>query len=107
MEEVRVLRTYNVVTADMLSLQEDRGAQRGGGQGGLAETETMKPTPQNFARSTPYLAAVSSRPSLRMVRMVEVATCAVRGSGHREQAAVEAVWRVQTRLELDGAVELW
>ena len=51
----------------------------------------MKPTPQNFARSTPYLAAVSSRPSLRMVRMVEVATCAVRGSGHREQAAVEAV----------------
>ena len=83
-----------VVTADMFSLQErreDRGTQRGGGQGGLAETETMKPTPQNFARSTPYLAAVSSRPSLRMVRMVEVATCAVRGSGHREQAAVEAV----------------
>lgn len=71
--------------------EEDRGTQRGGGQGELAETETMKPTPQNFARSTPYLAAVSSRPSLRMVRMVEVATCAVRGSGHREQAAVEAV----------------
>ena len=42
-------------------------------------------------RSTPYLRAVASIPSLRIVRMVEVATCAVRGSGHREQAAVEVV----------------
>ena len=40
----------------------------------------------------PLAVTVSLQPMVvTVVRMVEVATCAVRGSGHREQAAVEAV----------------